>query len=272
MLDRDAAAMGSESPAVTDSDSTDEDSEQIGYQQRDLLPTWQRMVPLWASGLGVLTDALGITNRPDYGDAASLEAMANRQRGYMPVSYKPIGQYLRPTLFDPYQAMLASDANYAALRRSIQDNSNGNGAMANAALLSADRNAALASGQLALQGQQINAQNMERALGFNRETDAQNSQGIMNADAQNAHNWRLGQGAYAQLYGQALALRQAERQAANAARAANLSNFVKGMSNYGKENAYINMVNTNAANQGYGYGDRRFGVDYRSPFFQIPED
>jgi hypothetical protein len=44
------------------------------------------------------------------------------------------------------------------------------------------------------------------------------------------------------------------------------------MSNYGKENAYINMVNTNAANQGYGYSDRRFGIDYNSPFFQYPYD
>lgn len=242
-----------------------------GQNQRDLLPTWQRMVPLWASGLGVLTDALGITNRPDYSDAASLEALASKQRGFMPVSYKPIGERMRTTLFDPYQAMIAGDAASSALRRALQDNSNGNAAMRNAALISADRNAALARGQLAQQGQLFNAQNYERALRFNRETDAQNSQGIMSADVQNAHNWRLGQGAYASLFGQALGLRQAERQAANAARAANLSNFVKGMSNYGKENAYINMVNTNAANQGYGYGDRRFGIDYRSPFFQIPE-
>lgn len=242
-----------------------------GQDQRDLLPTWQRMMPLWASGLGVLTDALGITNRPDYSDAASLEALASKQRGYMPVSYKPIGERISPVLFDPYQAMIASDASAAALRRAIQDNSNGNTAMANASMIAADRNAALARGQLAQQGQLFNAQNLERALGFNRETDAQNSQGILNADTQNPHNWRLGQGAYASLFGQALGLRQAERQAAAAAHAANLSNFVKGMSNYGKENAYINMVNTNAANQGYGYGDRRFGIDYRSPFFQIPD-
>jgi hypothetical protein len=95
---------------------------------------------------------------------------------------------------------------------------------------------------------------------------------MMSADAQNAHNWRLGQGAYASLIGESLAYRQREKQAADAARALNLSNFIKGMSNYGKENAYINMVNTNAANQGYGYSDRRFGVDYRSPFFQYPYD
>ena len=61
-----------------------------------------------------------------------------------------------------------------------------------------------------------------------------------------------------------------EKQAADAARALNLSNFVKGMSNYGKENAYINMVNSAPANGGYHYADRRFGIDYTSPFFQIP--
>ena len=239
--------------------------------QQDLLPTWQRMVPLWASGIGVLTDALGLTNKPDYSDAASIEALASKQRGYMPVSYKPIGQKMTYTPFDPYQAMIAHNAGDAALRRALQDNGNGKGAAVNAALVAANRNSALASGQLALQGQMYNAQNYERALGFNRETDAQNSQGIMSADAQNAYNWRLGQGAYAQLFGQALAMRQAERHAADAARAANLSNFVKGMGNYGKENAYINMTNTNAANQGYHYGDRRFGVAYGNPYFQYPD-
>lgn len=243
-----------------------------GQEQRDLLPTWQRMVPLWASGLGVLTDALGITNRPDYSDAASLEALAAKQRGYMPVSYKPIGQYLRPILFDPYQAMLNANAQYNQASRAIQDNSNGNAAMANASQVALSRNAMMANGAIAEAGQKFNADQERGRLDFGRNTDLANSQGIMNSDAQNAHNWRLGQGAYASLFGQALGLRQAERQAANAARMANLSNFVKGMSNYGKENAYINMVNTNAANQGYGYGDRRFGVDYRSPFFQIPED
>lgn len=271
ILDRDATAMGSESVIAPDSSSGD-DSEQATYQERDLLPTWQRMVPLWASGLGVLTDALGLTNKPDYSGASRLEALARQQRGFMPVSYRPIGERMRYNLFDPYQLMLANAANANRVYSTIQDNSNGNGAMANAALLSAGRNAALANGQLALQGQQYNAQNYERALGFNRETSAHNSQGMMSADAQNAHNWRLGQGAYASLIGEGLAYRQREKQAADAARALNLSNFIKGMSNYGKENAYINMVNTNAANQGYGYSDRRFGVDYRSPFFQYPYD
>ena len=258
-------------------DSEDKTGEKNGVEaveqgQRDLLPTWQRMVPLWASGIGVLTDALGLTNRPDYSGASRLEALARQQRGFMPVSYRPIGERMSYNPFDPYQSMIANTANANKLYSAIQDNSNGNGAMANAALLSAGRNAALANGQLALQGQQYNAQNYERTLGFNRETSAQNSQGMMSADAQNAHNWRLGQGAYASLIGEGLAYRQREKQAADAARALNLSNFIKGMSNYGKENAYINMVNTNAANQGYGYSDRRFGVDYRSPFFQYPYD
>ena len=234
-----------------------------------LLPTWMRYAPVAASGIASLTDMLGLTNKPDYTGADTLEAIAERNRGYMPVSYNPIGQYMRPVLFDPYQAMIANNANTSAIYRGVQDNSNGNAAMGNAAMIVADRNLGLASGALSEAGQKYNADMYKAMLDFNRNTDAHNSQGSMSAQAENAHNWRLGQGAHASLMAQALGLRQKEQAAAAAARSANLSNFVKSLAGIGRENFTFNQimtdpwlrysVRTNGENEYKGSGDSGTG-------------
>lgn len=218
------------------------------------LDTRWRMAPIWASGIATLMDQLGITNTPDYYGAKSLEALANRGRSFMPVSWRPIGERMSYNPFDPYQRMIAQNALAAANQRAIQDNSNGNAAMANAALVAQNRNNAMASGQLNLEGKQYNDNLYNTMLGFNSNIAGQNSQGMLHADSQNAHNWRLGQESYNSIIGQSLALRQQEKAASDAARALNLSNFVKGLSNYGKENMYFNMVMGNPTSGGYWFG------------------
>lgn len=217
------------------------------------LDTSMRMAPIWASGIATLMDQLGLTNTPDYRGARQLEALAGQSRGFMPVSYKPVGERMSYNPFDPYQRMIAQNALAAANQRAIQDNSNGNAAMANAAIVAQNRNNAIAAGQLNLQDTQANNTQYERMLGFNRETDMTNSHGIFGADAHNAQNWRLGQNTYNSLIANALELRQQEKQAADAARALNMSNFVKGLSSLGKENMYYNMVMGSPTAGGYSY-------------------
>lgn len=262
-------SSNSTSPA---SDSTSPESEKSDYEKLmdDLnsrdgnagaaadkawepLDTSMRMAPIWASGIATLMDQLGLTNTPDYRGVKQLEALAGQQRGFMPVSYKPVGERMSYNPFDPYQRMIAQNALAAASQRAIQDNSNGNAAMANASQVALNRNNALASGQLGLEGRQYNDALLERATGFNRETDAMNSQGFLSADAQNAQNWRMGQHAYSSLIANALELRQQEKQAADAARALNMSNFIKGLSSLGKENMYYNMVMGSPTAGGYSY-------------------
>lgn len=218
------------------------------------LDTSMRMAPIWASGIATLLDQLGVTNKPDYTAADALQGLANRNSGYMPVSYKPVGERMDYRPYDPYMAMVTQNANLAAARRSIQDNSNGNGALANAGIVAADRNANLASGALALQGRQANDAAYKEMLDYNGRMSALNSQGMLSADAQNATNWRLGQATHASLAAQAIEARQQEKARADAARALNLSNFVNSLSNYGKENMYFNMVMGNPASGGYWYG------------------
>jgi hypothetical protein len=177
--------------------------------------------------------------------------------------------------------MIAQNALAAANQRAIQDNSNGNAAMANAAIVAQNRNNAIAAGQLNLQDAQANNTQYERMLGFNRETDMTNSHGIFGADATNAQNWRLGQSTYNSLIANALELRQQEKQAADAARALNMSNFIKGLSSLGKENMYYNMVMGSPTAGGYSY-DRSGRWSFRgqprgntpsmatNPFFATP--
>lgn len=211
-----------------------------------------RYAPIWASGIATLTDALGITNRPDYSAYNSLLSMARRGNGYMPVSYHPTGEQMRYMPYDPILQTITNNANTAATRRAIQDNSNGNAAMRNAALLPLNMQANLTNGQLGLQGRQYNDQLYNNVLTFNNGVNERNAHGIFSADAQNAQNWAYQNRMFQANLASAIEARQAEKARVDAARSLNLSNFVKGLGALGKENAYYNMVNTNAANLGYG--------------------
>lgn len=211
-----------------------------------------RYAPIWASGIATLTDALGITNRPDYSAYNSLLSMARRGNGYMPVSYHPTGEQMRYMPYDPILQTITNNANTAATRRAIQDNSNGNAAMRNAALLPLNRQANLVNGQLGLQGKQYNDQLYNNVLTFNNGVNERNAHGIFGADAQNAQNWAYQNRMFQANLASAIEARQAEKARVDAARSLNLSNFIKGLGALGKENAYYNMVNTNAANLGYG--------------------
>ena len=81
--------------------------------------TWMRYAPAVGSGLMALTDALGITNKPDYTMADKLEASAERA-GYAPnISYDPIGDYLRYVPMDIWYEQNRMDANARATDRAI---------------------------------------------------------------------------------------------------------------------------------------------------------
>lgn len=235
-------ALQAAKDAVTSRGDGEEDEE---YKP---LPTWMRQVPLWMSGLGVLTDALGITNRPDYSAADRYEALANSNNGFMPVSYHPNGEQMVYKPYDPVLQNIMNQADVAATRRGIIDN---NGPATNAALLALNRNAMKANGELGLAARQYNDQLLNNTLQFNNAVNAQNSQGILSADAQNAANWARQRSMFGYMMGDAIAARQAAEDKADAARALNLSNFAKGMHNLGLENTRLNSENSAPQNGGY---------------------
>ena len=222
------------------------------------LSTAGRDLPIWEAGLARLLDDIGLGTKPDYTYANGLEELARQSQGYMPVSYKPSGERMKPVLFDPYQPMLNADAQYGTASRAIQDNSNGNGAAANAAQVALARNAMIGNGAIGETGQKFNADQYRNMLDFNRTTDMQNSQGILSADAQNAHNWAQARNLFGYRMEDALQARKAEKDAVDAIKLNNRKMFTDAVAKKAKENMYFNMVNHNPANGGYGM-DPRYG-------------
>lgn len=205
-------------------------------------PTWMRYAPIAAAGVGVLTDALGITNKPDYSNAdAILDATASGGN-YTPVSVSPLGDYLTYNPFDRNYYINKLNADSGATRRAIVNQSAGNRATALAGLLAADYNAQGRLGDLARQAEEYNLGQRERVTTFNRGTNQFNSEmGLKAAMANqstlaNLRDYRL-RGTMA-----AAEMREKARMLADANRSTNLTNFVQGLGDIGSENVGWNQL------------------------------
>ena len=200
-----------------------------------------RYAPTIGLGMAALSDALGITNKPDYTEAAQIEA-ATRGGSYMPVSWNPIGNKLtyRPFDRDYYTNKLNAEA--GATRRALANQSGGNSGRAMAGILAADYNAQDKLGDLFRKSEEYNLEQRQKVEDFNRATNQANSQGELQADMAN-------QQAYANARDYALKgtmasaeMRQKARMAAEAARSANLSGFLSALGDIGYENKAMNMI------------------------------
>lgn len=226
-------------------------------------PTWMRYAPVAASGAGVLTDALGLTNKPDYSNAdAILDATANGGN-YMPVSATSLGDYLTYNPFDRNYYINKLNAQSGATRRAIVNQSAGNRATALAGLLAADYNAQGKLGDLARQAEEYNLGQRERVATFNRGTNQFNSEmGLKAAMAnQNAlaslRDYRL-RGTLA-----AAQMREDVKRLADANRSANLTNFVQGLGDIGSENVGWNQMQWAIEHGVFGPMQDRISKGYR---------
>lgn len=225
---------GLELPKPPESSQTSESS--------NTYPTWMRYAPIAAAGVGVFTDALGWTNKPDYSNAdAILDATANGGK-YTPVSFSPLGNYLTYQPFDRNYYINKLNAQAGATRRAIINQSAGNRATALAGLLAADYNVQGKLGDLARQAEEYNLAQKEKVATFNRGTDQFNSEmGLKAAMANqsalaNLRDYRL-KGTMA-----AAEMREKARMLADANRSANLTNFVQGLGDIGSENVGWNQL------------------------------
>lgn len=225
---------GLELPKPPESSQTSESS--------NTYPTWMRYAPIAAAGVGVFTDALGWTNKPDYSNAdAILDATANGGK-YTPVSFNPLGNYLTYQPFDRNYYINKLNAQSGATRRAIVNQSAGNRATALAGLLAADYNAQGKLGDLARQAEEYNLAQKEKIATFNRGTDQFNSEmGLKAAMANqsalaNLRDYRL-RGTMA-----AAEMREKARMLADANRSTNLTNFVQGLGDIGSENIGWNQL------------------------------
>ena len=228
--------------AITGDTGSDADTEDpntnSSRQGRGL--TWLRYAPAVGAGLGVLTDALGWTNSPDYGNADLVGSAVDNLTN---VEFTPIGNYLTYRPLDRNYYINKLNAQAGATRRAIVNQSGGNRATALAGLLAADYNAQNVLGDLAKQAEEYNFNQRKEIETFNRGTNQFNSEMGLKASIANQANDKLrlqARTTQAQLRDQADAR-------SSAGRAANLTNLFDSLGEIGREEFSRNMIQTNPA-------------------------
>ena len=202
--------------------------------------SWLRYAPAVGAGLGVLTDALGKTNSPDYGNA---DLVGSAVDNLTDIEFTPIGNYLTYRPLDRNYYINRLNAEAGATRRAIVNQSGGNRATAMAGLLAADYNALGRMGDLARQAEEYNMAQRERVEAFNRGTNQFNSEMGLKAAIANKENDKLRLQARIQ---QAQLRDQADARS-SAGRAANLTNLFDSLGEIGREEFSRNMIQTNPA-------------------------
>lgn len=206
--------------------------------------TYLRYAPALGGAIGLTQSLL---SKPDYSNAdAVLEASRNAGR-YMPIDYKPIGNYLTYTPFDKdyYTNKLAAQA--GATRRAITGQSAGNRATAMAGLLAAGYNAQNSLGNLARQAAEYNFANRQAVETFNRGTNQANSEMALKAAMANQDAYARSAASRLSGTAQAMAMRQAIDDARNAGIAANFSNIFQGLGDIGREEVEASWIKDNPA-------------------------
>lgn len=233
-------------------------------------PTWMRKVPIWASGIMAATDALGITNKPDYGDAEMVAAAARNSGRYTPVSFNPISTIMPEQSIDRRYYLNRIDQNIAATARNILNTSAGNRASALSGLLAANAAGIGKTGEIINQIEEQNFQNKLKAREFNRSTESANSSGQLQAATANQTALANARNSYLNGILNAAQMRQAERQAATAARSTNLSNFINSLGDLGRENFARNMITFDPSK--YYTIDDKGVISYKPGYSQLSQD
>lgn len=199
-----------------------------------------RYAPAIGLGAAVISDALGLTNNPEYENAARIEAASRAD--YKPVGFERLGNYLKYQPFDTDYLLNRMDADAAASRRAIANQSAGNTGAAIAGILASDYNTIGRLGEAKIAADKENFARRAQVEEFNRATNQYNSQGALQADIAN-------QGAYANALGRRLTglttaaqMRQGIKDTAEANRAANISEFLSALGDIGYENKSMNII------------------------------
>ena len=218
----------------------------------DLQQTASRYMPVIGAGVGVLTDALGLTNTPDFSSAQAIEKVAERTGTPSLIRAQPIGNRLVYTPFDInyYANRIAPQTRATA--ENIMESAAGNPAQAMAGLLALDRNAADQMGDLFRKAEEFNLEQRAKVADFNRATDMFNVQQALTADRANQQEKRQAVASYAAGIAQAEALKQRAQQYADTARSTNLTNFLQGLGDIGNENEQRNWLKTLYASGYFG--------------------
>lgn len=199
-----------------------------------------RYAPVAGLSALAVTDAMGVTNKPDYSEAAMLQGASSGS--YKPVGWRPVGNMLTYKPFDRdfYTNKLSAEA--GAARRAIANQSGGNSGRAIAGILAADYNAQNQLGELFRKAEEYNLEQRQKVEDFNRATNMANSEGMLKADMANQSAYANARDLAFKGVASAAEMMQKERQAADAAKSANLSGLFQTIGDIGYENRNMNMV------------------------------
>lgn len=234
-----------------------------------MAPTWMRYAPVYASGIVSMTDALGLTNKPNYGDAKAILEASKNAGAYNPIKFRPVSNYLTYRPFDRNFYTNKLSAESGAARRAILNTSGGNRSRALAGILAADYNAQGKMGDLFRQGEEYNLAQRQKVEEFNRATNMFNSEGIFKADQANQAAQLQARSSYLKGALAASEFRQKERLASTSARSANLSNFINSLGDVGRENFSRNMI-VGDKSKYYTLGPNGELI-YKGAFYDLPE-
>ena len=218
----------------------------------NLQQTTSRYAPILGSAVGVFTDALGITNTPDFSSAKAIEKATERVGTPSLIKAQSINNRLAYTPFDTTYYANRITPQTRATANNIMESAAGNSAQAIAGLLALDRNATDQMGDLFRKAEEFNLERGVKSADFNRATDIFNAQQALTADRANQQEKRQAATSYAAGIAQAEALKQRAQQYADAARSTNLTNFLQGLSDIGKENEQRNWLKTLYASAYFG--------------------
>lgn len=207
------------------------------------LPTWMRYAPTVGLGIASITDALGLTNKPDYGNADALLEASRGAGTYQPVRFKPIGNYLTYRPFDRNYYINKMNAEAGASRRAILNTASGNRATAMAGILAADNNYLNQLGNLARQGEEYNLAQRQQVENFNRGTNTTNSQGFLQADMANQKALMNARELALKGTMSAMDMRERAKLMSDQAKSANISGLFTSLGDIGRENMAWNWRN-----------------------------
>lgn len=189
---------------------------------------WLRYTPSIGSSLAVMNDLFG-GNEPDYSNTSMFERAIEGTN--KPVTFTPLFDYMayKPVDIERYKNRL--DANAAASRRYIRNNSGGNRAAYLTGVLSSDYNYGNQLGELMGNIEGINYSRYKDMKSYNKATNLTNAEMAMKADMANAEQGMQ----RARMYGSLAEYRDKILAANRAEKSANLTNFIQGLGDLGTE-------------------------------------
>ena len=201
-----------------------------------------RYAPAIGLGMAALSDALGFTNKPDYSSSDAILNEINRANDYIPVGYKPIGDYLTYSPFDiNYTANQIRQQGNTQLKN-ISNLSGGNRAAAMAQQALANYDTQVALGNAYRQAEESNLAQREKVAAFNRGTNQYNAEAALKTDMANQQAYANARDYNLKGVMAAAEMRQKARLASEAAKSANLSGLLSTLGDIGYENKGMNMI------------------------------